>query len=1090
MKQTLKQIALVVLSMFVSVTMFAQMTTSSMSGKVYDDQGPLPGAVISLVHVPSGTQYHAVSNADGIYRLLNIRAGGPFEIKVQMMGYKTESYSDITASLGEETVVDVFMEPDVEKLAEAVIIADDELSNMRIDRAGSVTTVDSKAISTLPTVSRSMNDVMSLTPQAAVTTSGLAVGGGNYRQSYVTVDGAAFNNAFGIGSNLPAGGTPISLDALEQMSVSITPYDVRNSGFTGGSIQAVTKSGTNQFKVSVYNYFKNDALQGKKVSDYDPLVLSSMLQNTTGISVGAPIVKNKLFIFVNFEYDIDNNPGQTALARPAGVEMEGQYHRPTETRMDLMREYLKNNYNYDPGEYQGYSFNTPDWKLMARVDWNINDNNHFNFRFSKTANKYQTSPSSSVSPFGSTALYNRNSYGRTSKYALYYQNACYYQEQNFTSYAGELNSRFFDGKGSNLLRVAYSHQYEPRSYNSELFPTVDILENEGDTRAVYTTFGIDPFTYGNLRDVSTWTATDEFSYTAGKHNLLAGIQFESNNAKNGYMQMGAGYYLYASWEDFVAASTGAGAAPLAFAITHGNNDELNQEFPYLKNSKWSFYLQDQIEFSNRFKFTAGIRFELPTYPSMDFNENKEFTQLFQKEGWKTSNVPNAYLALSPRIGFNWDVLGERKLVLRGGSGVYVGSLPMVWLVSSVGNSNVMQSQVLLSGDDPDLAGKMNHFRTDITDMLSDYYGGTFKKQDLPAPTATTVIDKNLKLPTTWKTSLAADVKLPGGIDASVEGIYNKDIYSVIVSKEGMVKTTQQLPGEPQERSKYSNDPTKKNSAGKAVNPYVIKNSDENGYYFSITAKLEKKFKNLALMAAYTYSKSIGVNDGLGDQLTSAWSTNTYSINGSNETTLSYSSYVAPNRLIGSASWTIPEGKRTATILGLFYEGYNYGYVGEKASYTRWNYTMKTNITGEGGAYNLIYIPTTAELAQMPFESEANKVAFEQRIQSDEYLSSHRGQYAERGGCIMPWYNRVNFKIAQDFYIGAGERKHNVQVGLDIKNIMNMFNSNWGNVQSLNNQEILNYSNGKYTYLENSCTFSPLATTASTWQMLLSVRYSF
>lgn len=1091
MKKTLKFFAATIV-LLLSVSVQAQITTSSIGGKLVDEQGPVAGAAVVATHTPSGSQYYAVSDANGIYRILNVRAGGPYEIRVQLLGYKDVVFRDVTTILGETTILDVNMQEEALDLAEAVIAVEAKNSNMRTDRAGSITTADSKTIASLPTVSRSMNDVMSLTPQAAVTTNGLAVGGGNYRQSYVTVDGAAFNNAFGIGSNLPAGGTPISLDALEQMSVSITPYDVRNSGFTGGAIQTVTKSGTNEFKVSVYDYFKNEALQGARVADYDPLKLSEMLQNTIGASVGGPLIKDKLFFFANFEYDLDNNPGQSRIARPnESTAIEGQYNRPTEARLNEISKFLEDNYNYNPGEYQGYSFNTPDWKLMARIDWNINRNNHLSLRYSKTANKYQTSPSSSVSPFGSTALYDRNSYGRTSKYALYYQNACYYQEQNFTSFAGELNSRLFGGRGSNILRVAYSHQYEPRSYNGDLFPTVDILEMEGDTRAVYTTFGIDPFTYGNLRDVATWTATDEFSYTAGKHNLLAGLQFESNNAKNGYMQMGAGYYLYESWDAFKEAATGAGHAPLAFAITHGNNNDLRQEFPYLKNMKWSLYLQDEMDFSDRFKLTAGVRFELPTYPSMAFNENKDFTNIYAKStGWKTSDVPAAYLAVSPRVGFNWDITGDRKLVLRGGTGIYTGSLPMVWLVSSVGNSNVMQSQILLSGNDPDLAGKMNHFRTDIPTMLADYYGGTFKQQDLPAPTATTVLDKNLKLPTTWKSSLALDAKLPGGILASVEGIYNKDIHSVVALKEGLVKKTQQLPGEPQERSMYSNDPNCKNTDGKNINPFYIVNSDKNGYYYSVTAKLEKHFTNLSLMAAYTYSKSISLNDGLGDQVSSVFSTNTYAVNGSNEPELGYSSFVSPNRLIASASWRIPEGKHAATTISAFYEGCNMGYVGNQYSYTRWNYTFSSNITGDGGAYNLIYIPTTAELKNMPFTDEANKQAFEARIQSDEYLSSHRGQYAERGCCVMPWYSRLNLKVAQDFYIGAGERKHNVQVGLDIKNALNLVNSNWGNIQSLNNQNILSYKNGKYTYNENSCTFSPLASTASTWQMLLSLRYNF
>lgn len=1090
-----KKIFLVFSLILISLVSYGQVTTSAISGTVYDKDGTVAGAVVKAISNTSA-QYYAVTDKNGQYKIVNLRPG-PYTIEVQMIGYKTLVLEETTLDLSDEKELDFDLEEQATNLDEVIIVAEATTTNMSSSRSGSVTSVSSKMMSTLPTVNRSMNDMMRLTPQAAVTSNGFAVGGGNYRQSYVTVDGAAFNNMFGIGSNLPAGGTPISLDALEQMTISLTPYDVRQSGFVGGAINAVTKSGTNEFKVAVYDYYTSDKLQGVKYgNEGNTLTLSSKLQNTSGISVGGPIVKNKLFFFANFEYDIDNNPGQRRLARTSATDEWGgstQYNRPVASDLDNIAKYLKDKYDYDPGEYQGYSFNTPDWKVLARIDWNINENNHFNIRFSRTSNKYMTSPSSSVSPFGSTALYNRNSYGRVSNYALYFKNANYYQEQNFTSVAGELTTHFADGAGSNILRATYSHQYEPRSYNGSLFPTVDILEPAADgTRAVYTTFGIDPFTYGNLRDVITWNVGDEFSYRVNKNSFLAGLQFEYTNAKNGYMQMGAGYFLYETWKDFVNNDK----APAAFAITHGNNDNLEQQFPYLTNCKVSAYLQDEIKFSERFKLTAGVRFELPFYPSMEFNENKDFTRIFANTtGWKTSDVPTAYLTVSPRLGFNWDVTGNRTLVLRGGTGIFTGSLPMVWLVSSVGNSNVMQSQIIWSGNGvnpnlrfPETAGKDGY----ISDILSMVYGGTFKQQELTAPTATTILDKNLKLPTTWKSSLAADILLPGDIVASVEGIYNKDLHSVVVTKEGMVNKANQLPGEPESRLVFSNDPNVKNSAGKNINPYWIHNSDLNGYYYSITAKLQKNFSdNVFAMVAYTRSGSKGLNDGLGDQVTSVFSTNTYGKNGSNCPELGHSSYVTPNRVLASVSWRIPEGKNFATTLSAFYEGSNIGYVGTQYSYTRWTYTFNSCLTGEGGAYNTVYIPTENELKTMPFVSEENKTAFNNKINSDKYLASHRGQYAERGSQIMPWHNQLDLRIEQEFSINQSNgRKHAFKAGLDIKNALNLISPKWGNYKTLNNQEILTYKNGTYTYNENSCTYSTLASTVSTWAMLLSLRYMF
>lgn len=1090
-----RKIFLVLALVFVSLVSYAQITTSSLSGTVYDQNGTVAGAVVKAISNTS-TTYYAVSDKDGRYKVVNMKPA-VYSIEVQMIGYKTLVLEETLIELSDEKELDFELVEQATSLDEVVIVAEATANNMSSSRSGSVTAISSKIISSLPTVSRSMNDMMRLTPQAAVTSNGFAVGGGNYRQSYVTVDGAAFNNMFGIGSNLPAGGTPISLDALEQMTVSLTPYDVRQSGFIGGAINAVTKSGTNEFKVSVYDYYTSDKLQGVKYgTDGAKLTLSSKLQNTSGVSVGGPIVKNKLFFFANFEYDIDNNPGQKRLARESSSAEWGgstQYNRPTVEELDNIAKYLKDKYDYDPGEYQGYSFNTPDWKVLARIDWNINANNHFNIRFSRTSNKYMTSPSSSVSPFGSTALYNRNSYGRLSNYGLYFKNANYFQEQNFTSVAAELTTHFANGAGSNIVRATYSHQYEPRSYNGKLFPTVDILEpTEDGTKAVFTTFGIDPFTYGNVRDVTNWNVGDEFSYVLNKHTLLAGLHFDYVNAKNGYMQMGAGYFMYNSWEDFVNNDK----APAAFAITHGNNDELKQQFPYLTSYKFSAYLQDEVKFSDRFKLTAGVRFELPIYPSMDFNENKDFTRIFANTtGWKTSDIPATYVSVSPRLGFNWDVTGNRTLVVRGGTGIFTGSLPMVWLVSSVGNSNVMQSQIIWSGNGvdsnmrfPSTAGEYGY----ISDILEMVYGGTFKQQELTAPTATTVLDKKLKLPTTWKSSLAVDVLLPGDIVASVEGVYNKDLYSVVVTKEGMVNTEYQLPGEPTSRLKFTNDPIVKNSAGKNINPYWIHNSDFNGYYYSVTAKLQKNFTdNLFAAVSYTRSDSKTLNDGLGDQVTSVFSTNTYGKNGSNRPELGHSSFVTPNRLLATVSWRIPEGNNFATTLSAFYEGANLGYVGNQYSYTRWTYTFNSCLTGEGGAYNTIYIPTESELRIMPFVSEENKAAFNERINSDKYLSTHRGKYAERGSQVMPWHNQLDIKVEQEFGIPQNNgRKHIIKLGLDIKNALNLISPSWGNYKTLNNQEILKYKDGIYTYDENSCKFSTLASTASTWAMLLSLRYMF
>lgn len=1099
MKHSIKFAVLAVISMIAGTISYAQVTTASIAGRITDQEGPVAGAAVMAVYGPTGATYYSVTDANGAYRINGITPGGPYTVTVDMLGYRKVENQGVYAPLGEAIVINSQLEAENLTLDAAVFVADATDSGMNIRRSGAGTAVSQKTMSSLPTINRSMNDVMKLTPQASTTSNGLAVGGGNYRSSYVTIDGAAFNNAFGIGSNLPAGGAPISLDALEQMSVNITPFDVRHSGFTGGAINAVTKSGTNEFHASVYNYYTSEKVRGFKVGD-DKLTKSDFLDNTLGFSVGGPVIKNKLFFFVNGEYTWDNVPGSSLVVSQGtghvgdNFDPTGSVLRPTETFMNEVLTYLKEKYNYSPGRYQGYSLKTPDYKLMARLDWIINDANKLNVRFSHTHNYYSSNPSNSVNPIVPNP-YDRTNFGRTSKYAQYFESNRYYQEQNFTSLAAELNSRI-NNNVVNMFRLTWSHQDEPRSFEGGNFPTVDIMEPYTDpsngkvTNAVLTSFGPDPFTYGNLRDVQTIVATDEVGVINGIHNFTLGAQFEWNNTKNGYMQGGLGYYVYDSWDDFKA-----GQEPAAFAITHSNRDDLAQVYPSFKYLQASWYAQDEITFSDYFKLTAGLRFELPIYPELENNENKEFLKLAAKgnslTGHSTADMPLSRPNVSPRIGFNWDVLKDRSVILRGGAGIYTGRIPFVWIVSVAGNSNCLQAQYILPRNS---AAKYPKFHDNLNDILTDIYGGTFKAKDLAAPTGATIIDKKLKMPTTVKASLAADVRLPWGIKGTIEGIYNKDIETVAALRLGYKKVENglTLPGEPKSRSSWKSEGIK-NSQNSNVAPYYLTNKTldgkalPKGYYYSVTAQLSKDFNwGLSLMAAYTRSGSKSIQEGYGDQVSSLFSGGNYGVNGSNEPELGNSAFVSPNRLIANANWKIQEGKNLATTIGLFYEGYNHCYVGNY-SYTRYSYVLG-KLTGEGGSNNLMYIPTDAQVEQMTFTSDENKAAFKSFLASDSYTKNHRGEYSTRGAKVAPWQGRFNLKVAQDISVNVAGRKSTLQLGVDILNVANLINSDWGLTKQVKTENILNYSNGKYTFTEP--VVNDYKSTFCTWQMLFSAKLSF
>ncbi|MBR0501291.1 MAG: TonB-dependent receptor [Bacteroidales bacterium] len=1106
MKQTLK-FFVAAFGLFVCLLSNAQVTTSSMSGKITDAKGPVAGAAIIAVYTPSGAQYWAISDENGNYRINAIIPGGPYSISVDLLGYHQAQETGVYAPLGETSIFNFELVEDAIALEAAVLVADSNESGMNIRRSGAGTTISQRRMESVPTVSRSMNDVMKLTPQASTTTSGFAVGGGNYRGSTVTVDGAAFNNAFGIGSNLPAGGSPISLDALEQMSISITPFDVRQSGFIGGAINAVTKSGSNDFHASVYNYYTSDKLQGSKAAGED-VPKTKSLNNTVGATVGGPVIKNKLFFFLNAEYTFDEIPGSSSRARTSASDAFGdksQFNRPLASELDAIKSFLADKFNYDPGRYEGYSLKTPDYKLLARIDWNINRNNRFNIRFSHTHTFGSNQPSSSMSPLGGTnstfvdangnsLKFNRYSAGRQSSYALFYEAARYYQEQNFTSIAAELNTRMMDGAANNMVRVTWSHQDEPRSYVGDFFPTVDILSPDGvtgnDNTAIFTTIGIDPFTYGNLRDVQTVIATDEFSFSKGISNFVAGAQFEWNRAVNGFMQGGAGWFIYDSWDSFKNDVTNKSAAPVGFMITHANlDDPTKQTFPAFDYMQASLYAQDELNISDNFKLTAGVRLEMPVISIPTDNENKDFTAVANAHpntsfaGLKTSDIPDIRVSVSPRIGFNWDVLKDRSFIVRGGTGIFTGRIPNVWLVSAIGNSNCLQYQYIANSRTGNPAV---HFSNDRTEIINSIYSGNkFHKQDLSAPTATTIIARDLKMPSSWKSSLAFDFRLPGDIKATVEGLYNYNFNEVYATFLGYANSgSVQLPGEPKARDLWTSEGVK-NNQGSGMNGYYVHNeNDLHGTYYSVTAQLQKDFNSgLSLMAAYTRSSSKTLSDGNGDQISEF--VNTYNVNGCNTPELGYSSYVTPNRVIASASYDIKWGKFTTTKLSAFYEGYNIGFI-SNYSYSRVSYLMN-NVSGAGTAAQLIYIPTDAQLEQMPF-ADGSKSAFKTFIENDRYLSRHRGEYMQRNGATAPWRNQINARIAQDFHFNIAGKAHTFEVGLDVNNIGNLINSNWGAYKIMSSNNVLNYSNGAYKF--TAPTWNTYNSLRSTWSMLLSARWYF
>ena len=1109
MKQTFRQFALVATCLLLAFAAMAQVTTSSISGRITESNGaPLAGVTIVALHTPSGTTYYGTSDNSGNYRIVNMRIGGPYSISMSLIGFIKVETVGVTIALADNYVINAVMQEQAIGLDAIVVSAESQTSNMRSDRAGAITSMNFATINNVPSVTRSMNDVLKMTPQLYVSTSGLQIGGGNYRQSFVTIDGAAFNNAFGIGQNLPANGTPISLDALEQISVSITPYDVRQSGFIGGSINAVTRSGDNEFRASAYTYYNNQDFRGKQVGSTKLSVSESKYQ-VYGVNVGGAIIKNKLFYFVNVEMENSIEPGPSRIASSASMPWTNgsdDIARPSETVMNKISDYLNTNYGYDPGAYGGYSSENPGMKILARLDWNINKDHKLNFRYSNTKAKSPLPPSTSVSGLGNTTFSANN---RTAMTAIYFQNARYYQETNFSSFAGELNSRFFGGRLNNMLRASYSHQYEPRSTEGGEFPFVDLVV-EGN---IYTSFGTELFSYGNLRDVGTFNITDELSWSSGKHNFLGGLQFEHNMTKNGFQRFGAGYYQYsfANEADLVAALDNKTVFnnPAQFAITHSMQPDFSQMFPSFKFNQFSLYLQDEISFSERFKLLAGIRMEAPFYPALNtYNEQVASTTLAPHNGnggrYDTSQLPSIKILFSPRIGFNWDLTGDRRFVLRGGTGIFTGRNPFVWIVAQAGDSGVLQTTyTAVDGG----ARIVPTFTPDRLNMLNQIYPSGLNASTANISSASLVAD-DLKMPQAWKSSLALDAKLPGGILGTIEGIYSRDVNPVAITNVGLKEpASTNIPGYADNRLYYGD-----RYDNVLRDAYLLHNVSTDGYYYSVTAKLEKNnWHGLSAMVAYTHAASKSLNEGWGDQLYSAYQ-NSATINGQNAKELGYASYVMPHRLIGSLSYRKEYARHFATTISLFYEGGPQG---------RTSFTYSANVLGDGGSYNLIYVPNSKDeltfqdytytvgsgssAVTQTYTKEAQAEDFWSFVNNDKYLKTRKGQYAERSAVVYPWSNQFDIKITQDFFVNVKGKRNTIQVGLDILNVGNLLNKDWGHKYFYNRNAILQQSaNGfaqgstaepVYRFLRNGTevlkdTFRSDNSIASTYYMQLSLRYFF
>ena len=1095
-------------------TAMAQVTTSSMSGKVTMESASgetIIGATVQAVHEPSGTRYAAVTNIDGRFNIQGMRTGGPYSVTVSYIGYQTKKLTGVVLALGETYNLNVWLSEDANELTEVVVTG--KASKFAAEKTGASTNINNAQITNLPTVSRSITDVTRLSPYGG---NGMSFAGSDGRTANFTVDGANFNNNFGLSSNLPGGGNPISLDAIEELQVVISPYDVRQTNFIGGGVNAITKSGTNTFRGSAYVYHKNENMQGDAVYRQQLAGARDKSQTTTyGFTLGGPIIKNKLFFFVNGEMiKIPSIVNRWRGSDDGVADATNYLSRTTNSDLEAVSNYMASKYGYDTGSWTSFPADESNYKLMARVDWNITDKHHLALRYNYTKNNIWNSPNATSMDGGT-----RMSGARTSQYSMSFANSMYSMENLVHSWSLDLNSRLADNL-SNQFLATISKLDDVRGSDSSEFPFIDITK-DGDN---YMALGYELFTWNNAVHNTIWNIKDDVTYYLGSHKIMAGVSFEHQMADNQYMRNGTGYYRY-NWEDGMTVDQLFNQVPEVFCLTYGYDGE-SKPAARVQFNRPGIYVQDDWNVNDKFKLTYGLRVDGLFFNNDDLMTNAAIKELdYNGRHIDTGKWPGNSITLSPRVGFTWDVFGDKSLKVRGGSGLFSGRLPLVFFTNMPTNGGLVQYQAQLnkntkvwdSKTGKPTKGFGNYSGAYTTDAngnryvdMSQFAGGPMTKisemqeklfamgfpstvspEDGSVPGSISAVDPDFKMPQVWKTSLAIDYQFPVSFPFSVtvEGIFNKKIHDNCISDWAIPDV-----GGFARFNGVDNRPIFPVGFRTGTKAFILENTSK-GYGWSANVTLTAQPAEwISLMAAYTHTVSKEVTGMPGSAAESAF-TYVPTVEGPNNIKLHNSQYVTPDRVVANATIHDKSGNHYSFIYETWRGGFNYGW-------------MTTNdMNGDGYAYDALYIPTDEQVANKEFRfvSQDDAQRFMDFVHNDSYLKNHQGEYAEPYSVYSPWVHRIDFSYKHDFKLNVGSTKHTLQLTFDMKNVLNFFNSSWGVAKYLNPEigseaRILKYegvdADGFATFSTpasinaNTKTWAPNYSLGQCWYASVGIKYYF
>lgn len=1085
-------------AVLLGVTSFAQVTTSSLNGRIADENGEaVIGAAVIATHTESGTRYAAVSNNQGRFVINGMRAGGPYTVEVSCLGFQPTTYTGITLQLAEAFNLNVDLKEDKLQLGEAIVIAT-PASKFSTEKTGAATNISGKQIESLPTVSRSITDVTRLSPYGG---NGMSFAGADGRTANFSVDGANFNNNFGLSEKLPGGGSPISIDAIEELQVVISPYDVRQTNFIGGGVNAITKSGTNTFKGSAYVYHRNENMRGNQVAGTEIAGARDRDRNTTyGFTLGGPIVKNKLFFFVNTEY---TQTPSVAVRWRASANGEGNADSylsyASIADMEKVSAFVKDKYGYDTGSFDSFPADESNLKVLARLDWNINDKNKLAVRYNYTSNTSWSGPNASSMDGGT-----RSAYGRTSLYSMSYANSMYSMNNIVHSVSVDLNSKINDNL-SNQFLATFSKLDDVRGTNSSEFPFIDIHDGT-NTTTQYMALGYELFTWNNAVHNTIANIKDDLVWYAGNHKVTGGISYEYQMADNAYMRNGTGYYRYKSVDDFIN-----GRTPEVVCLTYGYDGETNPA-ARVQFHKLGVYAQDEWNALENFKLTYGLRLDGLFFDNGDLKTNNKILAIpyypksygYQETHIDTGKWPTSSVTVSPRVGFTYDILKDKSLVLRGGTGLFSGRLPLVFFTNMPTNSGMVQYQAQINADN----AKKNGFD------MSEFDGGLVTEPgtnkatvkalydklislgypttpgDGTVPSSISAVDPKFKMPQVWKTSLALDYSFPTSFPFSItaEGIFNKTVNGVSISDWSM----QPVNGFAR-WSGADNRPIYPSGFRTATKAFVLENTHK-GYGYSANVTLNMRpVEGLSLMAAYTHTASKELTGMPGSAAESAF-TYVPTSEGPNNIKLHNSQYVTPDRVVASGTYSDKCGNHFSLIYEAWRGGYNYSYM------------LSNDMNGDGYNYDALYIPTDEQVAnrEFRFASDSDRDRFMDYVHNNSYLRKHQGEYAEAYSVYSPWVHRLDFSYKHDFKVKIGNSVNRLQLSFDIKNLANIFSSRFGVSKymnpDLNSGRILKYestdSEGYPVFSTpkavsgSTQTFVPNKAIGQCWYASVGIKYMF